>query len=281
MILVDPREGSKQLYEYIIAVPGHPQCELSQMEYGDVVFVGNGPTGPMIVAFEVKSINDILNCIETQRFTGHQLPGLKAAYDVVYLLVQGDYRADWNTGELQIPLNKGKGEFWWTVKTGQRTWSHYEFTAWLTMVEVGWGIRSRRTMDEKDSARTVIEMYRVLSKEWEEHKTLKPFYLGPQVGPTPFAKPSLVERMVAQIEGIGPAKAREIGKRFKSMAEVLAVGFGNAEHGIPPDDLIRDVVKVHWKGIPGIGKPTAERIIKLLWQGESCNGIIKPTEKEI
>ena len=251
MLLIDPREGSKEILDYIMAIQGHPPVEHCTMDYGDVMFVGDGPNGPMTVGLEVKTLNDVLNCIETGRFTGHQLPGLKQTYDVVYLAIVGEYRSDWETGSLQIKLNKGNGSFWWSVKTGKREWSHYEFMAWLTMVELGWGIRVRESKDMKDLSRTLVEMYKVVQKPWSEHKTLNPFFLGPVAGNTTFTKPTLVERVVAQVEGIGPAKAREIGKRFPTVAGMVNSALDN---------------KPAWKDIPGIGKPTATRILQAFWE---------------
>jgi ERCC4-type nuclease len=233
------------------------------MDFGDVAFIGDGPQGPMTVGMEVKKMGDLINCIESNRFTGHQLPGLKASYDVAYLVVVGEHRANWDTGELQIKIDKGSGQFWWTVKQGNRTWMHYDFMAWLTMVEVGWGVRTRTVTDYKELARVIVEMWRVLNKPWEEHKTLRPWYLGPE-GATPFAKPTLVERVVSQVEGIGQAKAREIGKRFTTVGELVGAP------PIHPEDkaaLLKAALQV-WKGIPGVGKPTASKILESFWYGE-------------
>ena len=266
MILVDPREGSGEVLDYILSQPGHPPAQHEQMAFGDIAFVGNGPLGPMAVGIELKAIGEAIQCIETQRFTGHQAQGLKNTYDVPYLMVWGEFRAAWDTGALQIKLDKGKGEFWWGYKVGSRTWTHYEFMAWLTMVEVGWGIRTRIVRDMKEAARSVVEMYRVLQKEWTEHKTTNPFYLGP-AGNTPFVEPSLVEKVVAQVKGIGQARAREIGKRFPSVIDMLSA---SPVHHHPPSEEFLRSMSMRWKGIPGIGKSTVRRIIKEFW-GMSSN----------
>lgn len=255
MILIDPREGSKEILDYINAMPGHPPCEHQMLEYGDAAFVGDGPNGPMTIGIEVKTLNDVLSCIETQRFTGHQLPGLKQSYDVIYLIMQGEYRANWETGILQFKSNKGA--YYFDVHTGSRSWTHYEFAAWVTMVELGWGIRTRNSLDMKDTSRTIIEMYRILQKPWEEHHTLQPFFLGPNVGATPFVKPSLVERVVAQVDGVGPTKAREIGKRFATVSSMVNAGFSISGTEAKPKYKVSDV----WKGIPGVGTDTAMKII--------------------
>lgn len=257
MILIDPRAGSAEIYDYIAAIPGHPEAAVETLTYGDVAFTGNGPQGIWFTGIEVKTLGDVLNCIESQRFTGHQLPGLKATYDQIYLMVQGEYRAHWETGTLQIKVDKGKGEFWIDAKTGQRVWSHYELVAWLTMVELGWGIRTKHTRDYKDTARTLVEMYKVLQKPWEEHKTVNPFYV-PEPQTTPFVKPTLVERVMAQVDGIGPAKAREIGKRFPTVARAM---------GLQLSGTLAYVSE--WKGIPGVGKATARKILEQLWYGET------------
>lgn len=271
MILIDPREGSKEILDYINAMPGHPPCQHEMLQYGDAAFTGDGPNGVMLVGIEVKTLNDVLNCIGTQRFTGHQLPGLKSLYDSVYLIIQGEYRANWETGLLQF--KSSKGNYWFDVTVGNRSWTHYEFSAWITMVELGWGIRTRNTLDMKDTSRTIIEMYRILQKPWSEHHTLQPFFLGPDIGNTPFVKPSLVERVVAQVEGIGPTKAREIGKRFPTVASMV-----NSIADVKITYETGLSARKKWADIPGIGKSTIEHILSELW-GVSIVQEKKPKSK--
>ena len=91
MILIDDRMGSKELLP--LFRPYDVTVELSHLEYADIAFFGNGPTGPELVGIERKTLHDLVNSMRSRRLSGYQLPGLMAAYAWVYIVVEGVWRA--------------------------------------------------------------------------------------------------------------------------------------------------------------------------------------------
>ena len=73
MILIDPREGSKDLLPLMPLGLAH----LSALPYTDACWNGLGPGGAaVIVGVERKRVGDMLACLKDGRFVGHQLPGM-------------------------------------------------------------------------------------------------------------------------------------------------------------------------------------------------------------
>src|SRR5574341_1238250 len=104
MILLDDRAGSKDLAPFM---PKSVPFTLTRLEYGDVAFSGRGPSGVCTVGVEIKKIPDLVDCIYSGRFAGHQLPGMLDTYDYCYLLVEGATRAG-KLGTLEYRRAGGK-----------------------------------------------------------------------------------------------------------------------------------------------------------------------------
>ena len=76
MILVDSREGSKQLQPLL------RDSKLTRLEFADFAFTGSDRDGRISqIGIEYKTLPDVLSCIADGRFAGHQLPGMMKAYD--------------------------------------------------------------------------------------------------------------------------------------------------------------------------------------------------------
>jgi ERCC4-type nuclease len=82
--------------------------KIERMQFGDFSWLGNGPDGaPWSIGVERKTIGDMIQSITSDRFSGHQLPGLLNTYNAVYVLVEGLYRPDQRTGVLET-FKRGK-----------------------------------------------------------------------------------------------------------------------------------------------------------------------------
>ena len=126
MILIDNRTGSKELF------PLFPKgsAKLCHLPFGDFSFVGNGPDEmPLNIGIERKQIREVAGEMSAGRLVGHQVPGLLATYQVVYLIVEGRWR-----GIPRRAYSKprgGSGRMWpmvpldsWRVPSGS-TWRHW------------------------------------------------------------------------------------------------------------------------------------------------------------
>src|ERR1700682_2606947 len=106
MIVVDYRTGSKDLLPFFSAYS--VRAEAGTIEFGDppkpagdIMFVGNGPRGDVVVGIERKRITtgDMITSMRDERRAGAQLQVMMQAYDYSWLLVEGAIDSG-PTGEL-------------------------------------------------------------------------------------------------------------------------------------------------------------------------------------
>jgi ERCC4-type nuclease len=235
MILIDDRTGSKDLYD--LMPPG--SAEICRLNYGDVAFLGKGDGKPVAVGIELKGLNDVLQCIQSGRFSGHQLPGLLKDYDVVYLIVEGA----WRPGKEGTLERLGRGG-WQTLVLGTRVWMYRELDNWLASIESMTGVRLRRTESERETAAVILNLYHWWTdKEWEEHRSHLAFDRSSR---PVLVKPSLTVRVAKELTGIGWEKAGAIARHFGSVR-----GMAMAE-------------EKQWREIDGIGDVLSKRIVQEL-----------------
>ena len=220
------------------------------MQFGDVMFMGDGPDGrPIPVGIEHKTLADVLKCISDSRFAGVQLPGLVSTYEYVYLVVQGLYRPCHKTGSLLVPRRKRGKLIWEPVQLGYRAYTWTDLESWLTTMEVKAGVMVKRANNRTDSALIIQSLYRWwTAKGWDRHMAHLQFH-QPEVDQLILHTPSILRRMAAQLPGIGWTKSAAVEKKFKSVAGMVMSN---------PRD---------WETIPGIGKKIAVNAVNLL-QGE-------------
>lgn len=244
MVTVDDRAGSIDL-----AVPlrsrGLP-VKVERMEYGDVAFVGNGPEGcPVLVGIEHKQVSDILKCIVDGRFAGHQLPGLVAAYNHVWLVIEGGVRQDYRNGMLQVPGGKGG---WYPAEIGRRRFMGKELDNFLTTVEMKAGVHVVRTLSQTESADKISNLYKWwTAKEWEEHRSHLAFDEAAEASRrATLVPPNVVRRIAKELPGIGWEKSINVAAHFGSVVAMVAAD------------------KEDWMKIPGIGKGLAAKIVEAI-----------------
>jgi len=162
LILIDSRIGSKDLAKPLGAI-----ASLTTLEFADAMFTGSGPTGTMFVGIEIKTVKDALACVVSGRFAGHQLPGLVKEYDIIYLIIEGWWRAD-KEGLLEVPY----GKRWRAVNLGSRYFMWRDFALWLTSMESMGGLRLRFTGSRKETVAVIKALYKWWTdKDWEEHRS--------------------------------------------------------------------------------------------------------------
>lgn len=233
MIMVDDRAGSAEIAPHLMT--SHMLCTL---DYADFAWIGNGPEGPANVGVERKTIMDLLQSMTTGRLSGHQLIGLTQYYDFVYLLVEGVWRADKESGVLMRINKRGK---WTAAAQGSRRFMARDVFNYLNSLAVLCNVVVITTSSRWETAKWLDSMWGWWDKGWEKHKSHLQF-----VKPTTHAhltKPSLVTRIASQFDGIGWDKARAIGEAFPRIWDFMVADM---------EDLMN---------IPGIGKVLAKSII--------------------
>jgi len=234
--ILDPRAGSKNLEAPLkeIGVP----VVMEQLVAGDAAFTGRGPgERPVSIGVEYKTLSDVLQCIVSGRFADVQLPGMKQAYEVSWLLIEGIWRPG-PEGELHT-FAFGK---WQSAPWTQRVWRMVDLNHWLTTMEVIGGVNIARSASRAESAFWLKSLYTWwTAKQWDDHNSHRQLK-APAID-NPFGRHvPLVERVAACLPGIGPKRALAVAERFGS---VLALANADVEA---------------WEEIEGVGKTTARKV---------------------
>lgn len=251
MLLIDDRAGSKELKPHLdrLGVPN----DLTRLEFGDVMFLGRGPNDDWLkIGIEYKSLPDVLSCITTGRFAGHQLPGMlrrdvaSREYDVTWLLVQGVWRVDSHSGVVQVPRRMtGGGTAWVPVQVGPNAYMGRQLDGFLFTITQQSGIRIAKVGSEQEAAYWLGALYHWWTdKSWDDHKSLQTFDLsGPMVQ---IEAPKFTRRVAKELPGVGWKKSESVVEHFGCV------------------QAMSEADEKEWAKVPGIGKVLATRIVAAL-----------------
>ena len=230
MILVDDRVGSRELLA--LFPPG--SATPCRMEFGDFAFVGNGFDGDWLIGVERKTVPDMVASMNG-RFPGHQLPGLLAAYQRVYLVVEGRFTAR-RDGVLVSAGLRGYG----------KPVMYREFVNRLVTYEELAGVRVVITGDEADTVNRICALEHWWRKEWGGHRGHKVTYEFTGSDRVELIRAGLVRRWAQCLPGIGYDKALAAEKAFRSPRELATASVAE------------------WMKVDGIGSIGAEKIVKAI-----------------
>ena len=234
MLLIDPREGSRNLIDPLSRM-GVP-VRVETLEYGDAAFAGNGPEDSTLsIGIEYKSLSDLLQSWQTGRYLGHQLPGMLSAYSIVYLLVEGSTAVD-----VDDQIRELSGRNRWEVSRSSTKYSN--LVGWLESLRHLYGVHVLTSANLLTSCVQVASTYRWWQKKYEDHGTGVTIHTREDLK-RGLVKPTLVMKMAAQFRGVGSEKLLDIESKFESVKQMV-----NAEAS-------------EWQTIDGIGKKTAESIV--------------------
>jgi ERCC4-type nuclease len=232
MVIVDSRIGSvgfaDQLKQYGLTV------KVDALSFGDFAFTGNGATGACLVGIERKTVNEMVS--DFDRFVGHQLPGLASTYTHYILIVEGMYRPD--------PQGRVEVFQWnhWKFIGHAAGYNYQEFTNKLNTLRLKCGLTMIHTTAEVHTASEVHALYHWFQRPWDNHKSHQVVHRNVPYATTTGA--SVKMKVFTSFPGLGGERAVAAMKYFAT---------------------IRDMVNApveEWLKIDGIGRKTAEKIIK-------------------
>lgn len=232
MIYIDSRVGSKELLKYF-----NGKGELARLDYGDFSFIGNGPEQDVLmIGIERKTVSDFLQSYTSGRLIGHQLPGLASTYNYIYLVIEGAVKPDRDG----VMLQATKGGEWSAVSPGgNKVWMYKDYVKALQTLSMVKNVQVVGTYSATHTAAWTIAIYDWWQTTWEDHTSYIRLYTGPDLH---FTMPSAKFKIATCIDGIGPKRAKEVCKVFKTPAEMVNATFSQ------------------WSAIPGIGPKIAAKI---------------------
>lgn len=228
MILVDSREGSKELAAYLPS----GSFELTYLEAGDAAFLGHGPDGPMTypIAIERKAVYDLFECFKTGRLNT-QIQKMSGMYRQIYLVVEGRFRVNKETKQILVPRN---GEW----KESKLTYDVIDNYLNTLVDERHIKLKYSHTLQE--TAWQIFNIYTHCSTgAHSSHLKLDTTWEG-----NPYMPASFEKRVAAQLDHIGDKKAGLVAEHFKCARDMA------------------NATEEEWQQIKGIGSPIAQSIVK-------------------
>lgn len=206
MILIDPRIGSKELIPYFS--PYDVPVREESLQFGDLAHFGNGPDGTICIGYERKVLPDMIQSMRSDRYSGHQLPGLMESYQVVHLIIEGVWRVG-KSGAIEVPRRDG----WQNLNVGPRAVLFRELDGFLATLQYKRGVVVVATGGRSQTAEFVVSRFKWWDKDWGQHRSDEAIYapfspvVGGSGGRASFTRRTVqvVEKMLAQIEGIDAA----------------------------------------------------------------------------
>lgn len=217
--------------ECTVAPHCHPFATLSPLDAGDVAFTGNGPSGPITIGVEVKSLSDLLSSIEDGRLRARQIPDMIAAFDVRWLLYYGTYRCCPSTGSLQVPSRRDptSGRCGWEdYKFGGRTSKRVVPYAYLESFLASPSLTNTRVhvkhcYDLAECARWIGVLHHIWQKPYSSHSSMQAFDTSADLGLMPLLSPHLKQRArtIATFPGVSYQRAVAIARAFASLRDLF------------------------------------------------------------
>lgn len=235
MILVAHEKGSKELAPLIRQIG--VQAEVVKLPFGDFAMEGNGPTGPISIGIERKTLHDMLACIEDGRFSGHQKVGMEQLYNVKYLAMEGVWKPH-EKGFLMEGNDKGA---YWICKPSGKPVMYSKLKRYLLSVQQS-GVTVTVSRDMFQTAYDICEIYHWWQKPWAEHKSM--LQTQTIIIPSLMGKPNLVRRWAKELPGVSETIMDRMGQKFK----------------LPVDLALADIPT--FMSIDGVGSVKAEKIFK-------------------
>lgn len=263
-VLVDRRTGSKDL----ITLLPRGCAELTDLEFADAVVIGNGPDGVVTEAFERKRLSDALACLQDGRFAGHQLRGLRADYDFVWLVIEDEIRADPRSGVLQRRyesrvktkrrnVTRSEGRWVDALFGSKSTMMHRDFMHWLLTMRRKGGIDDFAfTRNAEETAQLIWTVNTWRQKEWRQHKSCEVFNRSAGVKSTALFTPPIVAEITGRLRDVGWHAALAIADRYKRPEDFAALRATEAELASLVVTTRKDGVKVK------LGKVLAKSIVE-------------------
>lgn len=234
MILVDPRMGSADLLAPLKS-RGLP-AESGQLEFGDVVFPGNGPDGTVLIGIEYKHMGEAITCMTTGRFAGHQLLGMSDYYDYWLLIDECDRYRTGKEGQLQVRSGQG----WYDVVQGERAISALAWEHWLLSMQNVGGCKVHRCEGRYCAVEFIGNLYTWWQKEWADHRSVGAFNKSRAIRKG--EKPTLARLWANDLPGVGHERSAAIASHFGS---ALALATADVKQ---------------WMEVEGVGKVGARKI---------------------
>lgn len=205
MIYLDSRVGSKELLRLF----PRGMAELTHLEYADAMITGHDEDGDILIGIERKQIGDFVNSMCSGRLSGHQLIGMLNSYHHIYLVIEGMFRANPDTGLLEVWRRGGFQPF----TAGRRMFMARDIWVFMNTLEIVCGIHCYHCSRDTDTVHYMMALHHWWGKEYADHRG----HLQPHNHRVvELSKQSLTRRWAACLDGIGWEKSKALDTAFRT-----------------------------------------------------------------
>jgi ERCC4-type nuclease len=214
VLLIDPRQGSKELFPFFKNLGIPVSISKDELPSGDFAFEGRGPDGTCLIGVERKTIRDMLSSIRTGRFSGHQLPLLTQMYQFSYLLIEGIYRPNPIDGVLEGPWRHE----WSPIEINGQRFMYQELAGFTYTIEQLTPVKVHYTSSTRETAFHIMSLYRWWNnKDFDKHRA----HLACNAGHVEmFTEWPLARRVAKEMYKVGMETSLSISKHFGSVARM-------------------------------------------------------------
>lgn len=258
MIQIDSRIGSKQMAPLLqrlgLAV------ETCFLEYGDIAFTNAWERlgcDPISIGIEMKNLDDVLACIQSGRYAGHQLPGMISSYNHCWLLICGQIRPHPATGILEVNKGTNGHNYWMPAGFSRRPWLWRDLESWLMTITMKGAVRIQWVPNWEHGAQWIKMCHSWHQKD--DHRShlvmagTKDIFSDTAL----LVKPSLLRRLAAQLPGVLEIRSRFVADHFKTIEAMMKA--------TPEEWAGIEVVTKQGKGrTVRLGKVVAEKVWEAL-----------------
>lgn len=239
-ILIDDRAGSRDLIRHPpLDSPDPNLVTLCRLTSADVCFTGNGPTGPLMVGVEVKSISDFLSSTRNGRLASTQLTAMIEDYRVRWLLLYGTHRCG-RWGRLEIlqeerdprprcarPRESTEAAaplmVWNPAKIGAKEIEFATFKKWLCAISTQ-GFTYDHVHSPAEAAVWLHSLYTWWQKPWHQHDLFRTFDNSRTLPLIPNLSPAIEARAIVAAKlpaRIGFKMALAAARHFPSIRAMV------------------------------------------------------------
>lgn len=201
-----------------------------------------------LVCVERKKTGDLCSCILDGRFLFQMQNCKEAGGDYLCLVLEGRYRRNPEDGLLEVPVwgfnprTQKRAEVWEPVKP---TMMFSRFSQYLLELQRDAGILAFHTENVRGTADVILALYQNFQTSPDQHQSLNQIF-KPSTPSVQLVRPSLLRRVASELPGVGWQRSGVVSEHFASVKAMV------------------DADWKEWASLEGIGKKTAQRVVKSL-----------------
>lgn len=246
-------------------------AKVINLDYADAFFVGNGPSGSLLLGIEIKELGDLVNSTASHRLQSRQIPGMVETYDISFLLHYTYYRRNTRApeeqaGQIEI-LNGTPYSPRWSPPPFACEHSKTRMLDSALILFSAAGVHIKGVYDLDSAAEWLRLLYNWWTKPWESHKGFAAFDGTPDrllkrassadpwgLIPKLDKRTSQLASLIARIPLVGAERAIEAARYFGGSPAKLFASTPEDWLAIPIPDTMKQ----------RIGRSSALKIVEWL-----------------